>query len=697
TVNDSDFLVAYEGCCCAGGLVTTIEGENIVESDYQGQNPTTLGRRKQKVYEDILGRTSKTEVLNWNGTIYSTNTVQFNGRDQALSVTQTEQSTSVSQITSMTYDGHGRLKTQHRPEQDTNTATTYNYNIDNSIQSVVDARGASTNYVYNDPRGLVTQVNYTSPDATLIPVTPTANFTYDNIGNRITMTDGLGNAAYAYNELSQMVSETRQFVDNSTTPPLSLPDAPLPGNSFKLEYEYTLSGGLKSLKDPYGQQFNYAFDRTGRLNSVTGATAFAGISNYASNPQYRAWGDLKNLTYGNGLQMAQTFDNRLQTASYSLTAASGSWMQKNYQYYPDGSLKYVQDQLDAKFDRMNTYDHAGRIKEGKSGAEARGQTPDSLANVPYRQSYQFNEFDNLTQRIHMNWGVTSSRGRDFDKNYTYQNNRVIGQSHYVWLYDADGRNTNSNYPDDNTSSTFDAAGRLTRIYESTAQVETKRVFDGAGQELKSTALYGSGPEGVKYYIRSSVLRGEIISEADTTGKKTKTVVHAAGTVLARQTYHAGTQIEKIEFEQWDASRMSYRQTFNNAGTVGPIDGTSEKGETDPTGNGVGMDGNIYVEENQPPDRDFPLRQIRSPGDIAMFPDGRRMTCTQDGIPMSCAMVQRNLQNGVSAQCPNNECGAISTPFRGRQVLTLPFTAYADGHSGYIPVGGRYQGNGRWSW
>ncbi len=142
------------------------------------------------------------------------------------------------------------------------------------------------------------------------------------------------------------------------------------------------------------------------------------------------------------------------------------------------------------------------------------------------------------------WEWNSWRGRSFDLNYTYQNNHVVGQSGYPWLYDADGRNTNSNYPDDYTSSTYDAAGKLSRIYESTAQVETKTVFDGAGRELKSTARYGSEPAGVKYYIRSSVLNGEIISEADPTGKKTKTVVHAAGAVLARQTSTPEPRLKK---------------------------------------------------------------------------------------------------------------------------------------------------------
>src|SRR5690606_35673283 len=43
--NDSDVLISYEGCGCAGGLETTILGELVPRDDTTGN-----ARRKQKVY-----------------------------------------------------------------------------------------------------------------------------------------------------------------------------------------------------------------------------------------------------------------------------------------------------------------------------------------------------------------------------------------------------------------------------------------------------------------------------------------------------------------------------------------------------------------------------------------------------------------------------------------------------------------------
>ncbi|HMS43785.1 MAG TPA: hypothetical protein PKE69_26380, partial [Pyrinomonadaceae bacterium] len=243
TLNDSDQLFSYEGCGCAGGQITTIQGELVPRDDQSGN-----ARRTQKVYQDILGRDYKTEVLNWDNSVYTTAVTKFNGRDQVLDTIQYAGtvSSSVFQTTTATYDGHGRMKTRRLPQQTANTVT--NYNADDSVSSVTDARGAITNYDYNG-RGLLEEISYEVPANSNIPVPSDVNFSYDAVGNRTQMTDGLGNVVYEYNQLSQMTAETRQFND-------TLADAPLSNNKFKIQYTYHLGGSLKSVTDPYNVTIN---------------------------------------------------------------------------------------------------------------------------------------------------------------------------------------------------------------------------------------------------------------------------------------------------------------------------------------------------------------------------------------------------------------------------------------------------------
>ena len=64
--------------------MTTIHGELVARVD----QPTVNAERKKNVYEDFLGRTYKTEVLNWDNSVYSTSKTFFNGRDQVTTARQ---------------------------------------------------------------------------------------------------------------------------------------------------------------------------------------------------------------------------------------------------------------------------------------------------------------------------------------------------------------------------------------------------------------------------------------------------------------------------------------------------------------------------------------------------------------------------------------------------------------------------------
>ena len=651
--------IDYEGCGCAGGQKTTVKGEEIVEKDWQGNTTANLGKRTQKIYADLLGRTWKTEVLNWDGAaVYLTTVNTFNGRDQILTSTRTEAASNLSQITTLEYDGHGRVKTQKRPEQ--TSATSYNYNADDSIQTVVDARGASTIYTYNDVRGLLTSIGYQAPSqvpaGTTIPAAAPVSFEYDNLGNRKKMTDGAGTVDYVYNSLSQMTSETRKFIDNSTTPPLSLANAPLAGNGFKLTYEYTLSGQLKSLEDPYNQKINYAYDKIGRLNAVAGQTAFGGISTYANNPQYRAWGGLKHLEYGNGVKFNITgYNDKLQATGFELKDASQQTiMSKTYDYYADGSLRKLDDAVDDRFDRLNTYDFAGRVKSGKTGAEARGGTvapADMETQLPYRQSYDFNAFNNMTQRNNLHWGVDYWAGQSNNLSYSYQNNKITNTG---WTYDADGRVLESNSPDDYVKSTYDAGGQLTRL-EKPSETDIYRTLDGGGREAKRKKLtwtvdyngYGSWVEEIKYFVRSSVLGGEVVSEVNSTGRKLKTIVRAAGATLAWQTmYHNesnNTHSEYVNFEHRDASGLSYRSTTAAGDAIYGEGAEGSPAELDPLGGNVGLYSPYFTFVNPPAPEDPSLFLLGE--ESPQYVNGQRVTCQLDGLAIGCNQAYAALENG----------------------------------------------------
>ncbi|HKB65751.1 MAG TPA: hypothetical protein VKC61_07815 [Pyrinomonadaceae bacterium] len=490
---------SYSGCGCAGGEVVTLTDEGTMDGG-------TLKRRQSKIYSDVLGRTVKTELLNWQGgSPYATTVNDFNARDQAKSVRQYEgdEASGSYQEATITYDGYGRPRTKHVPQQDSGTFTVWDYNLDDTVQKVTDARGASATYAYNDNRGLVTGISYSAPQG----ITPTAgvSFEYDAVGNRTSMTDGFGSKSYSYNQLSQLMSEARTFTNVG---------------SFPLSYDYNLAGELKKSTDSTNITLNYGHDNAGRLNSVTGSgTLYANVSNYASDFEYRAWGGLKHMTDGKGRTSSLVYSSKLQPTHFEI---SGNTVSQDYDYYSDGRMKIVHNMTDQNFDRSYSYDHAGRIIEAKSGGDVNGY---QYAPTPYHETFGYDGFSNLTARQSDSWNGQTS---DTDS-ATYTNSRRT-----EWGYDADGRNIAIG----SRSITFDAAGRRTLMIADQVLANGNHfpVSQTSGYDGDGAKVYEVASGVTSYYLRSTASGGEIIEELSGSGQKNVGYVSLpGGQLLATQT------------------------------------------------------------------------------------------------------------------------------------------------------------------
>jgi YD repeat-containing protein len=541
---------SYSGCGCAGGQVVTVTDEGTMDGG-------SVRKRQRKVYADVLGRTVKTELLDWDGTgpngtgraVYSATTFTYNARDQVTLARQFGGPTSSTtfQDTTASYDGFGRLKTQHQPEQqiDVNNSastdhTTWNYNADDTVASVIDARGVITSFTYN-ARRLPVLISF---DSGSIPasnnVAPTADieFTYDALGNRISMSDGSGAVNYHYNQLSQLDWEERSFA--------GLPTA----GFFRLNYEYNLAGILKKVTDQRsGTSFTETLDKLGRVTTVDAVGSGGAATQFMSNAQYRAWGGLKSRTQAN-TTLSLTYNQRLLPKTYSYGGG-----QVSYEYHNDGAVKFADDQSgsgDIK-DRAYSYDSVGRIQHAYSGVEARnfvnnttGGTPDG----PYDHQYSYDPWGNLLGDSGKFW----SRNINSLDSFNTSTNR-----NPLWSYDAAGNLLSRNesrttvLPFVPARYEYDAAGRQvgstqTRSYNFESGKQTtvflnSQTFDGDNQMthyalVRNTTSINFPPSSETaaeaYLLRSTVLGGSVISEYKADGTWSTTHVYAGGERLGQQ-------------------------------------------------------------------------------------------------------------------------------------------------------------------
>ena len=659
--------ISYEGCGCAGGEVTT-------QTDEMG--------RRQRVYADVLGRQWKTELLNWDGSIYSTTVSVFNARDQVSAVNQytgaapyeatsTNESASCPsgscQQTTMGYDGYGRLQSKHLPEQrdesNNPTYTTWTYKPDDTIESVRDGRGAITTYVYNY-RHLVKETHHTAPSGITPAINPTATvtFAYDGAGNRKSMTDGLGSMSYSYNQLSRLTSETRTISDPA--------NPPVNGATRTISYDYNLVGELTRITDPTNASIYYSYDSVGHLAdstrglAVTGS-AFGGVTTYASNIQYRAFNHVKSLTYGNSKVLTAAYDNRMSVSSFEVAGL----LKKSYQRYADGAASFIQDQMAAnsKFDRAYNYDHAGRVTSALSGAEARAGAPTD--DRPYNETLGYDAMGHLATRAVRQWNrdVSSTPA-------TFVNNRNSS-----FRYDADGRVMIS----ESGTYVYDAAGAIVSFGDS-APYMTDQVMDGDGRRVKAVQGHYDDQTGQwitdsqTYYLHSTVL-GQPLTELTGAGEKQTTYVYANGSLLARQSF-LGTS-EWVTWEHRDPEGASVRVT-DAAGQEAGL-----PGELDPLGSNAGLA------------KPFSRQAPRSSGQLVPFRGLPEMNtagrgCVLDGIETDCYLAYELSMNGAveskyTGDSPSRPESISDTPIYGRFCVTASgggkvVTTCTTEITGYVP-------------
>ncbi|HKY43258.1 MAG TPA: hypothetical protein VJM50_09200, partial [Pyrinomonadaceae bacterium] len=578
---------AYSGCGCAGGEVVTLTDEGTLDGG-------VAKRRQQKIYSDVLGRTRKTEVLNWqNGPVYSTVVNTYNARNQLTQVREyagTEGS-GTSQDTTITYDGYGRLESTRAPEQASGTVWTYN--SDDTTNTITDARGASQTFSYNN-RHLLTDIIYVSGSSGA-PASAPVSFDYDAAGNRTDMTDGLGTKTYQYNQLSRLEQETRHFSVGT----------------FAINYTYNLAGQLTGLTDPFGASFSYTRDVQGQLKIVIGSP-YGGTTTYITDVAYRAWGAPKSINYG-AFTATIAFNARMKPAEFR------GFVRENYSYYADGRVRALTDLDDTAgsnppmslrfLSRAYSYDHIGRITDGFGTGNA-GQ------GVPFNQSYSYDAFGNMTVRS----------GRYYNYNFsgpitdtaTYINNRRTG-----WSYNADGEviSTPLTSTDPPRTMTYDAAGRMVSSVEtgSSNTITYTASYDGDGEVAYESSTVSPGASESSFIVRSSVLDGEVLTRLNQFGNKKITHVPAEGLLFATQSS--------------DSSGSFVLMTMRN-----PL-GTSEttKAVYDPLGNYIPFQAHG---DPQPPPGSFSSASMGGLAANQANPYSSAVGCMMDGIPTNCNRVQQ---------------------------------------------------------
>jgi RHS repeat-associated protein len=375
-------------------------GRRIAEKDQ-------AGKITQFVY-DSLGRMTKVKDALNHETRFTYNEI---GQ-------QIKQIDALNRETKYEYDKLGRRTKRILP---LGQSETYSYSNQGNLEGKTDFNGKTTTFGYDNMRRLMSK----TPDASLNE--PSISFTYNDLGQRNSMTDTSGTTNYVYDVRNRLASKQ--------TPQ---------GN---LNYTYDENGSIKTLRSNHanGISVDYNYDELSRLSEVKD-NRLSGSQN--TTYTYDAVGNLQSYTYPNTVTTSYAYNNLNRLTA--LTVSNGQTNLASYVYTLGASgnrtqvventgrtVNYAYDDLyRLTSETIANSANNGQISYQFDAVGNRLQRNSSVNLVP-SQSSTFDSNDRLNSDTFDNNGSTKiSNGKAY--NYDFENHLTSTNDGITVVYDGDG-------------------------------------------------------------------------------------------------------------------------------------------------------------------------------------------------------------------------------------------------------------------
>jgi RHS repeat-associated protein len=385
------------------------------------------------------------------------------------------------------YDSLGRLIRVRQPEQTVNPnlnttgnpennqwTSGFTYDVLGNVITVKDAKGVVITNDY-DNFGRVKTRSYS--DGT----TSQVNYYYDGKG----LAQSPQFAKGSLTKITNGISETR-YTSFDNLGRLLTNQQITDGQTYNFAYKYNLSGGLVEETYPSGRIVKNFFNSDGGLATVASKGANTQFKTIATNFDYSAAGDVKSMMLGNGCWETAQFNSRLQLTQIGLgnSATDTSLWKTEYEY---GELNADGTTVDANknigniakqtttlpgtnFVQTFKYDALNRLTEAK---ETTGTTQN------WKQTFGYDRFGNRTSFSQIIGTTTLVLNNINHPTIDPNTNRFTSGQGYVYdfngnlIQDAEGR-----------TFTFNGDDKQVQVKDSNQVVIGTYFYDGEGKRVK---------------------------------------------------------------------------------------------------------------------------------------------------------------------------------------------------------------------
>ncbi|MEO3943964.1 RHS repeat-associated core domain-containing protein [Gorillibacterium sp. CAU 1737] len=395
-------------------------------------------------------------------------------------------------VTQYEYGSFGLLR---KVTDAVNTSDRYGYDLSMNRRMMIDRLGNHTVFTYN-ARNLILEKR-------VVETGDRIQFEYDEVGNRVKMTDESGTRSFVYDSLNQLF----QIWKNA---------------KIEVEYSYDTIGNVESVSDALGNKTTYSYDKSSRMLDATSGEV-------AVRYTYDKNGNRTTAVHGGGVRENFSFDKNNRLVNLTNKRPNGNII-SSYVYTYDANGR----QISKKDDYGTTtysYDEEGRISRvvtpGKTtvysydGSGNRLSMQETYASEqPIEESVLFDGqaasyllkksdyvYSDVSQLLQLEERMVDAKGQEILKKTT------------VYLYDANGNQISqkASYLRPSQSGKRPTTGGS--IYGETGEINTviekvTQAYDGFNRLKSTVKVKGGNRVTVEYqYDGDGLRRGKTVSNS----------------------------------------------------------------------------------------------------------------------------------------------------------------------------------------
>ena len=333
--------------------------------------------------------------------------------------------------------------------------------------SKTDAKGVTISYVY-DALNRLTKIDFPT-DTDIVYVYDTC---VNGKGRLCSMTDASGTTVYEYTPKGQVKKETKT-IDSI---------------QYVTQYTYDQNGNVKTMTYPSGRVITYNLSNDNVISVLNNAASLA------TNINYKPFGGMSSLTYGNTATGTITYDNQYRLTDINIVHPASGIMHLTQGYDANANITAINNVLYPMKNKSFTYDTLDRLTGGTGSWGSLAWTYDGVGNRQTEGSTVYS--------------------------YAPGTNKLTGAGSLSFGYDNNGNTTSQAA----RSYTYNQNQRLIQVVD--GAMTAGYTYNGSGQRVKKTV---NGTTTIFHYNR----QGLLIAESDSAGATTAEYVYLNSQPLAK--------------------------------------------------------------------------------------------------------------------------------------------------------------------